>query len=122
MWKRESALAVPTGKPDRPGSRTSRFCDYASDEDVPTSGALRWVIRRKAAVVRAVRSGELSEEEACCRYMLSREELLGWQRTLERHGVAGLRTTRINQYRRAFNSRRERLIDCNPQLECLSRS
>ncbi len=37
-------------------------------------GTKRWVIRRKAEVVAAVRGGLLSLEEACARYTLTVEE------------------------------------------------
>ena len=59
----------------------------------------RWVIRRKAEVVAAVRGGLLSLEEACQRYTLTTEEFLSWQMSIDQHGLAGLRTTRIQQYR-----------------------
>ena len=59
----------------------------------------RWVIRRKAEVVAAVRGGLLSLEEACNRYTLTVEEFLSWQQSIDEHGLAGLRTTRIQQYR-----------------------
>jgi hypothetical protein len=39
--------------------------------DLPAPGTTRWVIRRKAEVVAAVRGGLLSLEEACSRYMLT---------------------------------------------------
>jgi hypothetical protein len=67
--------------------------------DLPAPGTTRWVIRRKAEVVAAVRGGLLSIEEACNHYMLTVEELLAWQRSIDRHGLAGLRTTRLQQYR-----------------------
>ena len=38
-------------------------------------------------------------EEACARYTLTVEEFLSWQYSIDRHGLAGLRTTRIQQYR-----------------------
>ena len=47
----------------------------------------------------AVRGGLLSLEEACERYVLTVEEYLSWQRSIDRHGLAGLRTTRIQDYR-----------------------
>ena len=59
----------------------------------------RWVIRRKAEVVAAVRGGLLSLEEACQRYKLTIEEFLSWQASIDEYGLAGLRTTRIQQYR-----------------------
>jgi hypothetical protein len=67
--------------------------------DLPPTSTKRWVIRRKAEVVAAVRGGLLSLEEACRRYTLTVEEFLSWQASIERHGLAGLRTTRIQQYR-----------------------
>ena len=47
----------------------------------------------------AVRGGLLSLEEACSRYTLTVEEFLSWQASIDQHGLAGLRTTRIQQYR-----------------------
>jgi hypothetical protein len=67
--------------------------------DLPTPGTKRWVIRRKAEVVAAVRGGLLSLEEASIRYLLTVDELLSWQASIDRYGLAGLRTTRIQQYR-----------------------
>jgi hypothetical protein len=57
------------------------------------------VIRRKAEVVVAVRGGLLSLEDACARYRLTADEFLGWQKAIDRWGMPGLRTTRIQQYR-----------------------
>ena len=68
-------------------------------DDLPPPGTRRWVIRRKAEVVAAVRGGLLTLEEACQRYSLSSEEFLSWQRLIDRHGVRGLRTTRLQEYR-----------------------
>ena len=73
----------------------------ASLADLPPPETKRWVIRRKAAVVTAVRRGVLSLDEACARYRLSVEEFSSWQRLIERHGMAGLRTTRLQDYRAA---------------------
>lgn len=67
--------------------------------DLPPPGVQRWVTRRKAEVVAAVRSGILTLEDACQRYELSKEEFAGWERLYERHGVKGLRTTRLQTYR-----------------------
>ena len=66
---------------------------------MPPPETKRWVIRRKAIVVSAVRSGILSLEEACERYKLSLEEFLSWQRLIDSHGLAGLRVTRLQDYR-----------------------
>lgn len=67
--------------------------------DLPTPGIKRWVTRRKAEVVAAVHGGLLSADDACDRYSLSKEEFSGWERLYERHGVKGLRTTRLQNYR-----------------------
>lgn len=68
-------------------------------DDLPPANTTRWVIRRKAEVVVAVRGGLLTAEEACQRYNLSAEEFEGWRASIERHGMPGLRTTRIQHYR-----------------------
>ena len=67
--------------------------------DLPPMNTRRWVIRRKAEVVAAVRGGLLSLDDACERYGLTNEEFLAWQQSIDRYGMAGLRTTRIQQYR-----------------------
>jgi len=67
--------------------------------DLPSPNTKRWVVRRKAIVVAAVRSGALSLQEACRRYNLSVEEFLAWQRSIDRYGVPGLRVTRLQIYR-----------------------
>lgn len=68
-------------------------------KDLPSPNTRRWVIRRKAQVVEAVRTGVLSLDEACDRYTLSIEEFLSWQRLFDSHGVHGLRVTRLQEYR-----------------------
>lgn len=70
-----------------------------SIHDLPPTDTKRWVIRRKAEVVAGVRSGLISLEEACARYKLSVEEFLSWQRLIDRHGMRGLRATRLQDYR-----------------------
>ena len=68
--------------------------------DLPLPGtAERWVIRRKALVVAAVRGGLLSLGEACNRYTLTIDEFLSWQTAIDQHGLAGLRATYAQEYR-----------------------
>ena len=69
-------------------------------DDLPPPNTKRWVVRRKAEVVAGVRTGLISLEDACKRYKLSVEEFLSWQRLIDAHGMRGLRTTRLQQYRR----------------------
>jgi len=66
--------------------------------DLPAPDTKRWIIRRKAEVVAAVRGGLLSLEEACSRNVLTVDEFLSWQSSIDQHGLAGLRTTRTQQY------------------------
>lgn len=67
--------------------------------NLPPPDVKRWTIRRKAAVVTAVANGVLTREEACRRYQLSEEEFVSWQQAYEAHGLPGLRSTRLQQYR-----------------------
>jgi len=68
--------------------------------DLPKPGVTRWVTRRKAEVVAAVEGGMLSMDAALERWNLSEEEFSGWRKLYTRHGSKGLRTTRLQQYRR----------------------
>lgn len=68
-------------------------------DDLPPKDTVRWVIRRKAEVVAGVRAGLISLDEACAMYSLSIDEFLLWQRQLDRHGLEGLKVTRIAEYR-----------------------
>jgi hypothetical protein len=68
-------------------------------ETLPPPNTVRWVVRRKAEVLAAIRGGLLTAAEACARYRLSPEELELWQSAIDRAGVPGLRVTRIQLYR-----------------------
>ena len=67
--------------------------------DLPPANTDRWVIRRKAEVVAAVRGGLLSLDDALAKYRLTAEEFLAWQKAIDNWGMQGLRTTRIQSYR-----------------------
>jgi hypothetical protein len=73
--------------------------------DLPARGTRRWVIRRKAAVVAAIRGGLLSLEEARSRYILTAEEFFAWQDSINRFGLSGLRITDIQKQRRRRKAR-----------------
>ena len=79
--------------PKRVGKIRQLF-QLSADADVK-----RWVVRRKAEVVAAVRAGLISLEDACRRYTLSVEEFASWQTLVDRYGVRGLRATRVQEYR-----------------------
>ena len=67
--------------------------------ELPPPDTKRWVINRKLAVVLAVKNGVITLEEVCRRYNLSVEEFLTWQEMNDRHGIQGLRTTRLQDFR-----------------------
>jgi hypothetical protein len=58
----------------------------------------RWMPRRKAMVLTALRNGTVTIEEVCRRYHLVNEEIDGWIAAFERYGVPGLRATRLQVY------------------------
>lgn len=47
----------------------------------------RWTVRRKAALIKAVRGGWLAIDEACQRYNFLVDEFMAWERELDRYGV-----------------------------------
>lgn len=67
--------------------------------DLPPPNTTRWVVRRKAQVVFGVQAGLISLEDALRRYKLTAEEYASWERLIERHGIRGLRVTRLKEYR-----------------------
>jgi hypothetical protein len=73
--------------------------------ELPSPGQ-RWTVRRKATVIEAVRRGWISIDELTRRYSLSIDELVAWERDLDRYGVPGLRTTRFQIYRDTAGVRR----------------
>ena len=66
--------------------------------DLPKPGE-RWTVRRKATVIQAVRGGWVPVEEVCEMYDISVDEFLAWERDVDRYGIHGLRTTRVQIYR-----------------------
>src|SRR6516162_9237849 len=93
-----------TGSLQRPGRAVYGPYGLLTIADLPRPGTKRWVIRRKAEVVAAVRGGLLSLEQACSRYALSAEEYMSWQESIDRYGVAALRVTRLKVYRRRYEA------------------
>ena len=85
---RPNGISGPTGRP-------------LTVESLPPPDTMRWVIRRKAEVVAAVRNGLIGRDEACERYRLSTEEFLNWERLITAHGLRGLRTTLTQVYRQS---------------------
>ena len=57
----------------------------------------RWVMRRKADLLAALRGGLITMDEACRRYCLSVDEVASWQAAMDRFGLNGLRAVRRNK-------------------------
>jgi hypothetical protein len=68
-------------------------------DNLPPARARRWVARKKAEVVAAVRGGLISLDDACERYELSPEEFFAWQIALDRFGLRGLDATNQSNIR-----------------------
>ena len=73
-------------------------------DQLPPAGTFRWVARRKAEVLAAVRGGLLTRSDALCRYRISDEEFSLWERALDCAGLPGLRVTRVQVYRPIFEA------------------
>ncbi|WP_037227277.1 CtrA inhibitor SciP [Roseobacter sp. GAI101] len=67
--------------------------------DLPDQTTRRWVASRKAAVVRGVVYGLISQSEALDRYQISNDEFMEWVRAVSEHGEAALRATALQKYR-----------------------
>ncbi len=81
-------------------------------DDLPPPNLKRWITRRKAEVVGAVRAGLIGLDEACTRYGITIEEFLSWQRLLDEHGLHGLCVTHLHDYRRPAQG--EGVADAQP--------
>jgi len=81
--------------------RVARVIGHEGDpitfEDLPEHNDVRWVRRRKARVVAAVRGGLLSLHEALERYSLSLEEFIEWEREVGREVAERRRTGRMRE-------------------------
>ena len=87
----------------RPNPTIEQVGEPLTMDDLPPPNIRRWVTRRKAEVVTAVRTGLLSLDEVCVRYGITIEEYLSWQRLLDEHGLQGLRVTRLQEFRHAVS-------------------
>ncbi|TCL09275.1 uncharacterized protein DUF1153 [Shimia isoporae] len=67
--------------------------------DLPPADTRRWVASRKAAVVKGVVYGLISQKEALETYGLSEEEFNHWVKAVSRHGFDALKATSVQKYR-----------------------
>ncbi|KAA0921031.1 DUF1153 domain-containing protein [Aquicoccus porphyridii] len=86
-------------KVDGPRAVTLPGGTVMSRSDLPPATTARWVASRKAAVVRGVVYGLISQDEALDRYGLSKEEFLEWVAAVTGFGEDALKVTRLQRYR-----------------------
>ncbi len=86
-------------KVDGPRSVTLADGSVMSQANLPPTNTRRWVASRKAAVVRGVVYGLISQGDALERYGISEDEFLEWVRAVTEHGEAALKTTALQKYR-----------------------
>lgn len=67
--------------------------------DLPDINTRRWVASRKAAVVRGVLYGLITQSDALSRYRISEEEFKGWVAAVAEHGEDALKATALKKYR-----------------------
>ncbi|TKZ20666.1 DUF1153 domain-containing protein [Shimia litoralis] len=86
-------------KVERPRTVTMADGQVLTQADLPPVNTRRWVASRKAAVVRGVLYGLISQSEALERYGLSEEEFSEWVTAVSIHGVEALKATALQKYR-----------------------
>lgn len=86
-------------KVDGPRSVTLADGSVMSHADLPSVSTRRWVASRKAAVVRGVVYGLITQKDALERYGISEDEFLEWVRAVTQHGEAALKATSVQKYR-----------------------
>jgi len=67
--------------------------------DLPPDSTRRWVASRKAAVVRGIEFGLITQDVAMGRWQLSKEELNNWLSAVRSHGESALKVTKTQMYR-----------------------
>ena len=86
-------------KVDGPRSVTLADGSVMSRADLPSADTRRWVASRKAAVVRGVVYGLITQSEALERYGIGDEEFMEWLHAVTEHGEAALKATALKKYR-----------------------
>ncbi len=80
------------------------FGEPLTIDRLPPADTVRWVVRRKAQEVCAIREGLITRQDAFDRYGISDAELFSWEKLLEDHGPRALRVTSTQRYRQAATS------------------
>jgi len=94
---RDAKKHATRSAPSAAASVESPGIGLAIADDLPASTDVRWVRRRKAQVVAAVRVGILTLSDALARYSLSLEEFIEWEREVGRELQERRRTGRLRE-------------------------
>ncbi|SHJ25798.1 Protein of unknown function [Shimia gijangensis] len=86
-------------KVEGPRTVTTASGHVMSLADLPPVNTRRWVASRKAAVVRGVLYGLITQAEALDRYGLSDDEFREWLQAVSQHGTDALKATNVQKYR-----------------------
>lgn len=86
-------------KVDGPRAVTLPNGSVMTRADLPPQTTRRWVASRKAAVVRGVLYGLISQGDAMKKYDLSDEEFHSWVSAVADHGEEALKATALKKYR-----------------------
>lgn len=86
-------------KVDGPRAVTLNDGSIMTRADLPPPDTRRWVASRKAAVVRGVVYGLITQKEAQHLYRVSAEEFQSWISAIAEHGEDALKTTALKKYR-----------------------
>lgn len=86
-------------KVDGPRSVTLADGSVMTQADLPPANTRRWVASRKAAVVRGVAYGLLTQSDALSRYQISADEFHEWVKAVSEHGEDALKATTLQKYR-----------------------
>jgi hypothetical protein len=86
-------------KVDGPRAVTLADGTVMTQADLPEADTRRWVASRKAAVVRGVVYGLITQAAALERYNISEDEFIEWLRAVTEHGEAALKATAVQKYR-----------------------
>lgn len=86
-------------KVDGPRAVTLADGTVMTRADLPPANTRRWVASRKAAVVRGVIYGLITQSEALRRYEISEEEFRSWVSAVADYGEDALKATALKRYR-----------------------
>lgn len=95
----QGCIAMYLKKVDGPRAVTLSDGTVMTRADLPPDSTRRWVASRKAAVVRGVVYGLISQDEAMARYGLSKDEFREWLSAVTEHGEEALKATQVQKYR-----------------------